>query len=312
MEQKSQMEQKPRSVWDIAEEFFVYIGSVKGFSENTVKAVQNDIRIFCEFVGKDRPMQEITTEEIRNCQGTLSDQKKAKTTINRFLSSVRNLFLYARKRKYIPLDVAGEIHNIRVPQHCPAFLTASEIDALCHEPDVKNLLWASRDKAIFEMLFSSGCRVSEIAGLTIKAFDSKFEKAMIRGKGAKDRVVYFEKDSRKALMDYMSEREVLLLKMRRTSENIQAVFLNRKGSALTAGGIRWILSKYTGVNGTEKHISPHALRHTFATSMITNGADVRRIQEMLGHSNISTTQRYTHITSKTIIEQYRQAHPHGE
>ena len=130
------------------------------------------------------------------------------------------------------------------------------------------------------------------------------------GKGKKDRRVFFEEDAKKALDDYLNDRKNRF--QNQAEGDCPYLFVNQNGTHLTSGGVRYILSRYSGEEGINHHINPHAIRHTFATSMLSNGADVRYIQEMLGHSSISTTQRYTHITTESLIEIYKKAHPHGK
>ncbi|MBQ9626482.1 MAG: tyrosine-type recombinase/integrase, partial [Treponema sp.] len=127
--------------------------------------------------------------------------------------------------------------------------------------------------------------------------------------GKKDRIVYFETDALSALKDYLPERKALLERLKVPGQ--KALFVNEKGGPLTTRGIRWIVERYSGAEGTNRHVSPHAFRHTFATAMLSGGADVRVVQEMLGHSSISTTQRYTHVTTQQLIDIYKRAHPHG-
>jgi integrase/recombinase XerC len=231
----------------------------------------------------------------------------APSSINRFIAAVRAFFAYIRRLEYIAIDPSREIKTVKQPKRLPKFMTAGEVDELCELPEKKDILWPSRDKALFEMLYSSGCRVSEIASLTIRDFTEGYKSAFITGKGNKDRQVFFATDAIEALKGYLPERGAHVA----TGKKIEHVFINRLGLPLSARGIRYIVTRYSGVEGTNRHISPHAFRHTFATSLLTNGADVRVVQEMLGHSNISTTQRYTHITTEQLIKTYRKAHPHG-
>lgn len=300
------------TVKDASEEFLLYIDAVQGMSKNTVCSYRNDLERFAQMrhIGPDRQMDSISTEEIRLCIGQLSLEKKEATTINRFIASVRNLFAYCRKFGYISLNPALEIKSLRIPKKLPNFLTGAEVDQLCAEPEIKPLLWASRDKALLELMYSTGCRLSEVAGLKTEDFSYSFESAVVKGKGSKDRVVYLEKDAINALKNYLAERNSRFMN-RRILNPEDFVFVNQQGKPLSRGGIGYILSRYSGSEGTRRHVNPHALRHTFATAMITNGADVRLVQEMLGHSSISTTQRYTHVSTKQIIAMYNKAHPHG-
>ncbi len=159
-------------------------------------------------------------------------------------------------------------------------------------------------------MYSSGCRVSEIISLKISDLENGNSSAIVTGKGKKDRRVFFEEDAKKALDDYLNDRKNRF--QNQAEGDCPYLFVNQNGTHLTSGGVRYILSRYSGEEGINHHINPHAIRHTFATSMLSNGADVRYIQEMLGHSSISTTQRYTHITTESLIEIYKKAHPHGK
>lgn len=291
-------------------EFLVYIQSVRGLSPNTVTACRNDLTQFKEmsFIGGEKAIDSIQLEDLRQCIGTLSTLKRSSASINRFISSVRSLFSYCRKFGILELNVALELKTVKNPKKLPRFMTGNEVDRLCAQPENHELLWAKRDKCLFEMMYSSGCRVSEIAGLKLSDLTSDLSSAIVTGKGSKDRRVYFEIDARKALKEYLLDRK----KRFGTLPKSSSVFVNQKGGNLSVHGISYIITKYTGKDGTNHHISPHAFRHTFATAMITNGADVRLVQELLGHSSISTTQRYTHISTEKMIELYNQAHPHAQ
>ncbi len=294
----------------LVSEFIVYIESVRTLSPNSVTAYKNDLEYLEKFLGEDKNISSVNAEEIRFCIARLSKEGKAASSVNRFIAAVRSFFGYCRRFGYIQVNPALEIKTVRAPKYMPRFLTGAEIDELCAEPRKNELLWETRDAAIFEMLYSSGCRVSELAALKKSDFGGDFSSAIVKGKGSKERRVYFGEDARNALQTYLFDRKKRFSAAHITDEE-KAVFVNQKGGALTAGGIRWILARYTGAEGTGRHVSPHAFRHTFATAMLAGGADVRVVQEMLGHSSISTTQRYTHITTERLIDIYNKAHPHG-
>ena len=298
------------TVKDSCEEFLLYLATVKGMTENTVQSYGEDYKKLNEFLGPDTEIDKVSLQDLRFCVGSLSAQKFSVATINRFIASLRALFSYSQKFGRLKVNPALEIKTLKAPKHLPNFMTGTEVDALCDAPQKNELLWASRDKAIFEMLYSSGCRVAELASLKLGDFSAGGKSAVVKGKGKKDRIVYFEADALAALKDYLAERKALLLRLKLPGQ--KALFVNKKGGQLSTRGIRWIVSRYSGPEGTNRHVSPHAFRHTFATSMLSSGADVRVVQEMLGHSSISTTQRYTHVTTQQLIDTYRQAHPHGE
>ena len=298
------------TVKESCEEFLVYLSTVRGMTDNTIAAYSEDYKKLREFLGEDAGIDKVSLQDLRFCVGSLSAQKYSVASINRFIASVRALFAYSQKFGRLKINPALQIKSLKAPKHLPNFMTPTEVDALCEAPEKKELLWAARDKTIFEMLYSSGCRVAELASLKIGDFSAGGKSAIVKGKGKKDRIVYFEADALKALSEYLPERKALLARLKVPGQ--KALFVNEKGGSLTTRGIRWIVERYSGPEGTNRHVSPHAFRHTFATAMLSGGADVRVVQEMLGHSSISTTQRYTHVTTQQLIDIYRQAHPHGE
>lgn len=278
-------------------------------TDNTITAYSEDYKKLAEFLGADTEIDKVSLQDLRFCVGSLSAQKFSVASINRFIASLRSLFAYSQKFGRLQVNPALQLKSLKMPKHLPTFMTGTEVDALCEQPQKNELLWASRDKAIFEALYSSGCRVAELVSLKIGDFSAGAKSAVVKGKGQKDRIVYFEEDARKALADYLPERKALLARLKLPGQ--KALFVNEKGGALTTRGLRWILSRYSGTEGTKHPVSPHAFRHTFATAMLSGGADVRVVQEMLGHSSISTTQRYTHVTTQQLIDVYKRAHPHS-
>ena len=293
------------------EEFLEYMSSVKGLSPNTVEGYKNDYRLLLEFLGNERELDDVNREDLNLSIGELSKLKRKNASINRFISSIRTLFAYCLHFHYISKNPAMSLKTVKRAKVMPRFMTEGEIETLCELPQKKELLWESRDKALFEMLYSSGCRVSELAALKISDFQGGTGSAVVHGKGGKDRIVYFGHEAQKAFLEYLKDRKKILTAHSTPGKEISAVFINQHGGALTTGGIRYILSRYTGVEGTGRHMNPHAFRHTFATQLLSNGCDVRVVQELLGHSSISTTQRYTHVTTEKLIETYKKAHPHG-
>ncbi len=295
---------------ELTDEFLLYLSAVRGLSENTVKGYGNDLSQLLLFLTPALDIKSVTRENLMLCIGQLSKQKKSAATVNRFIAAVRTLFAYAAKMKYIEKNPSLEMKTVKLPKRVPNFMTTSEVNELCNEPVKEELLWASRDHAIFLMLYSSGCRASELVGLKLSDFMDGGRSAVVTGKGNKQRKVYFAEEARKALSEYLADRKKVLEENKVSPLPVQ-LFINQKGGPLTTGGLRYILNRYSGVEGTNHHINPHAFRHTFATTMLGNGADVRMVQEMLGHSSISTTQRYTHITTEKLIETYNKAHPHS-
>lgn len=296
---------------ELVEEFLVYLGSVRNLSENTVKGYKNDLEQFMQFLTPELDVQTITKENLLLCIGTLSKIERSAASINRFMSAVRTLFSYAQKFGYIKQNPAIDLKTVKLPKKLPNYMTQSEVAQLCNQPEKNELLWKNRDVCLFKMMYSSGCRVSEIKSLKVTDFQDNYRWAIVTGKGNKQRKVFFEESSRQALQVYLEDRKKMIAEHQVINPTDQ-LFINQKGMPLTVEGIAYILKRYSGPEGTNHHVNPHAFRHTFATSLLSNGADVRMVQEMLGHSSISTTQRYTHVTTERLIEIYNQAHPHGK
>lgn len=295
---------------ELVEEFLLYLGAVRGLSENTVLGYKNDLKELQKFLAPTLDIQAITKENLLLSIGQLSKEKKAAASVNRFIAAVRTMFSYALKFGYIKRNPALELKTVKLPKRVPNFMTQPEVNQLCEQPVNNELLWEKRDHALFTMMYSSGCRISEITNLKLDDFMDNYHSAIVTGKGNKQRKVFFAQEARNALALYLQDRKKVL-ESHNIAEPTRQVFINQKGYPLSVGGVRFIISKYSGAEGTNHHINPHAFRHTFATTMIGNGADVRLVQEMLGHSSISTTQRYTHITTERLIDIYNKAHPHS-
>lgn len=296
---------------ELADEFLVYLSTIRGLSENTVLGYKNDLEQFKVFLTPEIDIQTITKENILLSIGQLSKQKKSAASINRFIAAVRTMFSYAQKFGYLKVSPAMEVKTVKLPKRVPVFMTSAEVGQLCNSPVENELLWKNRDECLFKMMYSSGCRISEITNLKLSDFMDNYHSAIVTGKGNKQRRVYFDETSRNALARYYQDRKKILAENHIENPTKQ-LFINQKGEPLSVSGVRYIISRYSGVEGTNHHVNPHAFRHTFATTMLNNGADVRMVQEMLGHSSISTTQRYTHVTTERLIEIYNKAHPHGK
>ena len=296
---------------ELVDEFLIYLSTVRGLSDNTVVGYRNDLEQFMQFLTPEIDILTITKENILLCVGQLSKQKKSAATINRFIAAVRTMFSYSRKFGYIQKDPSIEIKTVKIPKKVPSFMTAAEVNQLCNTPVKNELLWQSRDECLFKMMYSSGCRISEITNLKLSDFMDNYHSAIVTGKGNKQRRVFFGEDARNALARYYQDRKKVMAE-NHIEKPTDQLFINQKGEPISVAGIRYIITRYSGVEGTNHHVNPHAFRHTFATTMLNNGADVRIVQEMLGHSSISTTQRYTHVTTEKLIEIYNKAHPHGE
>lgn len=284
---------------EFVDKFIRHLEIERGVSAHTVRAYRKDLDEFAKHV-KSAP-DAIDTLEVR---GFIAEQIKKglnKITVSRRLSSVRSFFKFLYREGYIKSNPAKLVSNPKAPKLLPRFLSVDDAFSLVEKPDGIGFLPA-RDKAILELLYSSGMRVAELAGLNMDDINLRDSLVKIRGKGRKERIVPVGTKAIDALKSYTVER--ILLK---SKDN--ALFLNRMGTRLTDRGVRRIVVKYAKALLIQGRIGPHTLRHSFASHMLQGGADLRVIQELLGHSSLSTTQRYTHLDVKHLMDIYDKAHP---
>lgn len=293
------------------EEYLEYLRGVRSLSPRTIESYRRDLRLFDIFLAGIPPF-EAEDSDIRLFVAELGQKDFQSSGINRVLSALRGFYRYAVRFSHTRKNPTETIRNLKVPQKMPTFLFAEDADAFCKKPEssIQPPLWQSRDTALLTVLYSTGCRVSEIAGITLADIDPSGASATVTGKGNKQRKVFFSKAARAALDAYLPEREAVIQRHQERNYAKNKLFISKRGLSLSVRGIQFILERYSNEAGNQR-LSPHALRHTFATTLITRGADIRVVQEMLGHASISTTQRYTHITKDHLKKLYHQAHPHG-
>ena len=284
---------------DYIDKFIRYLEIEKAVSSHTLRAYRKDLEIFFDYA-KTEP-EKIDMIDVR---GFVAEQIKGgmnKTTVGRRLSCIRSFFKFLHREGYIKSNPAKLVSNPKVPKLLPRFLSVDEVFSLVEKPEGIGFI-PVRDKAILELLYSSGLRVSELSGLNIEDLNIKESLIKIRGKGKKERIVPVGSKAIDALKSYMIERMLLKSKDK-------ALFLNRMGTRLTDRGVRRIVVKYARDLAMYGQISPHTMRHTFASHLIQGGADLRVIQELLGHSSLSTTQKYTHLDITHLMDIYDKAHP---
>jgi integrase/recombinase XerC len=281
------------------DKFIRYLDIERAVSAHTLRAYRKDLEDFFEYV-KTEP-DKIDMMDVR---GFIADQIKQglnKTTVGRRLASIRSFFKFLCREGYIKSNPAKLVPNPKLPKLLPRFLSVDDVFSLVEKPEGIGFI-PVRDKAILELLYSSGPRVSELSGLNIDDLNIKGYLIKIKGKGKKERIVPVGSKAIDAMKSYMIERMLLKSKDR-------ALFLNRMGTRLTDRGVRRIVVKYAKALTINGQIGPHTLRHTFATHLLQGGADLRVIQELLGHSSLSTTQKYTHLDITHLMDIYDKAHP---
>jgi len=292
-------------------EYLSYLGSVKGCSQKTLEAYENDLcRLLIYFANMDIKPENASDYDVQSFIADLSADNMAATSVNRCLSSVRGFYRWMVRFNRRSDNPCSSLRNVKAPVRLPSVLWENEMADFALLPQKAGILWPQRDKALILTMYSAGLRISEVASLTIESISAKMDEAKITGKGGKQRYVFFSDEAKDAIIEYLPFRASRLMKAGIDSKK-GALFISRKGRPISVPGIRWIITRYAMQSGLGKNIYPHILRHSFATHLVNSGCDVRVVQEMLGHSSISTTQRYTHTNIENMKKVYALAHPHS-
>ena len=281
------------------EEFTIDLEYARNYSKNTISSYNSDLLIFNEFISKD--LTKVDTSDIRSFIKYLSDRKEK--TLARYITTLRVFFDFMIKKKYISINPMDGISSPKLSKSLPDVLTISEVDKLLSF-DLKTN-YDFRDKCILEMLYSTGLRISELVSLKLENINLDESLIKVMGKGSKERIVPFNETTREYLNKYIKEIRPNMLKQNQTDY----LYLNNHGKNLTRQAIFKMIKKRTLNAGIKKEISPHTLRHSFATHLLAGGADIRFIQELLGHESISTTEIYTHIAKENLKEIYDEINP---
>lgn len=284
----------------------------KSASKLTLLSYRTDLNQFFDFMADKHNIEKahithdmITHQTVRQYLTMLQDNNFKRTSIARKLASIRSFVKYLCREGIIPGNPIAAVSTPKQEKKLPKFLYPEEIQILLDAPD--DSYFGLRDKAIMETLYATGVRVSELVNLNLQDIDLEEELIRVWGKGSKERIVPFGKMAKLSLLKYIDEARPLLLKAKNKQEN--ALFLNKHGTRLSDRSIRNILNKYVDAVALNQKISPHAIRHSFATHLLNNGADLRSVQELLGHIRLSTTQIYTHLTKENIKAIYSDTHP---
>ncbi len=290
-----------------ASEFLKYLSDQRSFSNNTVNAYRRDIERFQRFLSEKR----ITLQEIENSLSRvirefirrLHADGLSNRSVCRVLSGIKSYLKYLHARDVTEENLGAAITGLRFEKKLPRFLLKTDIERLLEYPDPETFM-GSRDLAVIELLYSTGCRLSEICAVQYDDVDIRSGSLRVLGKGSKERIVPIGNYARMALENYLAIRQTRFPGVR-----TERVFLNRTGSPISSRTISRIVKKYSAMLGTVDPISPHVLRHSFATHLLDNGADLMAIKEMLGHSSLSTTQVYSHVSLEKLKRVYDQTHP---
>lgn len=301
---------------DHIKSFIDYLWMEKGYSKHTVRNYHIDLRQFLEFLltrgwshaGKRSCVkpENVNPLIIREYLGGLHG-KLSRTTIARRLSAVRSFFVFLEKKGLCTGNPAVDIATPRLEKYLPTYLSVDDVFRLLENPERKRPV-DLRNQAILEVLYSCGIRASELEALNVSGID--FDERLIRvtGKGNKERIVPIGRKALKAVEDYLNATQYLRKDSMGSSQD-PPLFINLRGGRLSVRSIGRVIKEYALASGLSSEVSPHAMRHSFATHLLDGGADLRSVQELLGHENLSTTQKYTHVTLDRLMEVYDKAHP---
>jgi len=292
--------------------FLEYIEKERGFSEHTVEAYRTDLLQFAEFLKEELRLEEVGARDvdrlgIRHFLGTLSRKGVAKKSVARKLASIRSLLKYLCREGVLERNPAFSVASPKLEKRLPFFLNVDQANRAM-ERVFRDDVYGFRDRAILEVLYGTGIRLGELMGLDRSSVDLLGEVIRVRGKGGKDRMIPLGREAVRALRSYLIRREELLSSKAGASEE-EALFLNRYGGRLSGRSVQNLVEKYLSDVAEAGKVSPHALRHSFATHLLDAGADLMAVKELLGHTSLSTTQIYTHVTAERLRKAYTQAHP---
>lgn len=286
--------------------FLTHVRVEKGLSSNTVAAYRRDLAKFNEFAQKRKlSLETATRDDLVDFLAGLYRQKLESKTVARHLVTLRNFFRFAQIQELIAEDPSVNLESPKIRRSLPGYLRLEEVERLLVQPDAKTPL-GLRDRAMLEVLYSAGLRVSELVGLRVTDLDTKVGCVRCIGKGDKERIVPVGKKALGMVEKYLRDARPKLLGKAAGSPTL---FVNRRGGALSRVGVWKILSSYGRRAGLRVALTPHMLRHSFATHLLDHGADLRVIQELLGHASIATTEIYTHVSGNRLREVHRKFHP---
>lgn len=287
-------------------DYLHYLKVERGLSENTINSYGIDLKLFLEYLRENEipSFKQVNKEVIVNYMQAEKNNNKANSSILRSVSSLRKFFQYLAQEKIIEKDPMLLIDTPKKKQHLPQVLTKEEVEKLLHSPNTGQVL-GLRDRAMLELMYATGLRISEIINLKLEDLHLTMGTLQTLGKGHKERIVPVGDEAIKWINRYLEEARPKLLKQKRSNY----LFLNFHGNNLTRQGVWKNLKAEVRKAGIQKNITPHTLRHSFATHILENGADLRIVQELLGHADISTTQIYTHLSNKQLADIYNRAHP---
>ena len=298
------------------DQFQAHLTYERNVSPHTLRNYLSDLAQFYDHVAppdKDGNRRHVDVRQldnltIREYLSALYEQKRKKTSIARKLATLRTFFKFLCREEVLKLNPARLVASPRLEKKLPVTLGVDDVIRFIESPDADTAL-GKRDRCILELLYGTGVRVSELCGLNLDDFDFEHQSIRVRGKGRKERIVPFGSKALETLETYLGVRGELLAGATEDTRAPMAVFLNYQGTRISTRSVGRMVDKYLRQCADVRNISPHSLRHSFATHLLNAGADLRAIQELLGHARLSTTQKYTHVSHERMMEVYDKAHP---
>ena len=282
--------------------FLNYLLVDKGLSNNTVKAYEADISSFFQWLdNEDLKYKNLQEDHINQYISFLFQRKMRSSSVNRKISSIKSFYIFLVKRNFVKNSPLNDLVTPKQEKYLPESMSEAEVDKLLNSPDVSNKI-ENRDKAMIEMLYATGMRISELVNLKVTDVDMKRCVVKVFGKGSKERLVPFGETALDSLRSYLNERE---------QSSSKEIFLSNRGKKMTRVAFWQRVKVYLIRENLKNSISPHTLRHAFATHLLNRGADLRSVQLLLGHSDLSTTQIYTHIAKQRLSDVLKKHHPRG-
>ncbi|MCH7577453.1 MAG: site-specific tyrosine recombinase XerD [Chloroflexi bacterium] len=294
-------------------EFLVFLAVEKGASANTIAAYKNDLQQLADFIGSRASSdgwQSLSRSDIQDFILDLKERGYTETSVARKVAAVRSFFAFLAAEGSITANPTEGLSSPRVGKTLPKAISPNEVDELLEQPARRSTPEAKRDRAMLELLYATGMRVTELVSLDMENLNLDPRSPFVRciGKGAKERSIPIHDHALEAVNGYLEDGRPMMVR----NHNEPALFVNRRGERLTRQGFWLILKGYAKSANLGDGVTPHTLRHSFATHMLRGGMPLRNVQEMLGHANISTTQVYTHLTSDHVREVYERAHPRAQ
>ncbi len=304
------------SMQKFIDDFMQHLKYERNASEHTLRNYESDLVQFYDHIAPpDRKgnrrkvdIHAIDNLTIREYMASLYEKKKKKSSVHRKVAALRTFFRFLCREAILEINPAKLVASPHVERKLPNHLTIEQMVRFIETPETETVL-GKRDRAMLELLYASGLRVSELVNLNLTDIDFNNRTVRVKGKGRKERIVPFGEHAKKALSDFLGVRGELLVEADPEAVDPLAVFMNYQGTRITTRSVGRMIDKYVKQCAEIHHISPHSLRHSFATHLLDAGADLRTIQELLGHVRLSTTQQYTHVSMDKLMEVYDKAHP---